>query len=64
MSTIISLIISSTSILSKIITLEAFIKYKNLVLEISGLVIVSHITTNNAQIIWIYNQVFASSLDI
>lgn len=51
MSSIISLITSSASTLSKIITLKTFIKYKYLVLKTSGLAIGSYVTINNTQII-------------
>lgn len=52
--TAISPVTSSTSILSKVIALEAFIKYKNLILETPHLPIGSYITINNVQTIWIY----------
>ena len=59
-STAISPIISSASILSKLIALKAFTEYKNLVLKTLGLAIGSHVTIDNAQTIWIYEQAFIS----
>lgn len=47
MSAIISLNISSVSILSYMITIEAFIEYQNLVLENFNLIINSHIIIND-----------------
>ena len=52
MFTTILLVISFASTLSKMIILEAFIEYKNLVLGILGLVIVNYVTIDNAKIIW------------
>ena len=63
MFTIISLVISSTSILSKVITPKAFMKYKNPMLGTLSLAISSHVTTDNAQTIWIHKQAFASWSD-
>ena len=60
MSAAISLVTSFASALSKVIASKAFTKHKNLELETPGLAIDSHITTDNAQIIWIYAQTFAS----
>ena len=45
------LITSFVSALFKVITLESFTKYKNLVLETLGLAISNYITTNNVLII-------------
>ena len=53
-STAISPVTSSAFALSKVITSKAFTKHKNLVLEISGLAIGSHVTIDNAQTIWIH----------
>ncbi len=49
--TTISFVTSFAFVLSKVITQEAFTKYKNLVLGTSGLATGSHITTNNTQTI-------------
>ena len=49
----ISPITSSTSVLSKVIALEALTKYRNLMLRTSSLATGSHITTDNSQTIWI-----------
>ena len=51
MSAIISPVTSSTSVLFKLIVLEVFIEYKNLVLRTYGLAISSHIITDNTQTI-------------
>lgn len=57
----ISPIISFVFALSELIALKVFIKYKNLMLvRIPDLVTSSHITTNNAQTIWIHKQTFIS----
>lgn len=47
----IAIVTSPISDLSKVIDLETFIKYKNLVLGISGLTANSYITTNDILII-------------
>lgn len=53
-------ITSSASSLSRVIALDVFTKYRNLMLETPGLATDSYVTTNNALTIWIYNQAFAS----
>ena len=47
-------VISSTSALSKVIASKAFTKHKNLMLKTFGLATGSHVITNNAQTIEIY----------
>ena len=59
MSAAISPVTSSTSVLFKVIASEAFTKHKNLVLETANLATGSHLTTDNAQTIWIYDKAFA-----
>ena len=54
MSATISSVISSASALSKVIALETFTKHKNLVLGTPGLATSCHVTTDNAQTLWIY----------
>lgn len=51
MSATISPVTSSTTTLSKVIILKAFIKNKNLILKTFGLAINSDITADNTQII-------------
>ena len=63
MFTAISPITSSISVLSKEITPEALTEYKNLMLGTPGLTTSSHIIIDNAQIIWIHPQAFASGSD-
>ncbi len=60
MSAAISPVTSSASALSKVIAPTAFTEYKNLVLGTPGLATSSHVSTNNATTIWIYDQAFAS----
>ena len=60
MSTTILPIIFSVFVLSKVIILEAFTEHRNLVLNTPSLTTGSHVTTSNAQIIWIYKNAFAS----
>ena len=50
----------SATVVSMLFTLTAFIKYKNLVLETPGLATGSHVTTDNALTIWIYDQLLTS----
>lgn len=59
----ISPVIFSISTLSKVIALRIFTKHKNLLLTTSDLATNSHITTNNAQTIWIHDQAFVSLSD-
>lgn len=54
---------SSASLLSKMITLKAFTKYKNLVTGTLGLATDSYITTDNSQTIRFHDQIFASRSD-
>ena len=63
MTATISPVTSSASALSKVIAPEAFTEHKNLVLRTLGLAIDSHVITNNAQTIWIYEQAFVFWLD-
>lgn len=59
MSDILSPLTHSSSILFKVITLEALIEHKNLVLGIPDLTTDSHVIIDNFQTIWIYKQAFA-----
>ena len=45
-------------VISTLFVLAAFIEHENLVLETTGLPIGSHVTTENANIILIYDQPF------
>ena len=51
MSVTISLVIFSTSVLSKVIVSKAFTEYKNLVLRTFGLATGNYVTIDNAQTI-------------
>ena len=59
----ISPVTSFASALSKVIVLETFIEYKNLMLGTPGPATGSHVTTGNPPIIWIHEQAFTSWLD-